>query len=311
MRALLARALRLVPTPLRVHIFGETGTGKNHLAYLFRQHALAEGRPFVEVNAANLPETLFESELFGYRRGAFTGADRDAEGVLSRASGGILFLNEIGELPLPGQAKLLTVLDTGLFRRLGDPADRTFQARLLSATNRDLREAVQAGDFRGDLYFRLAQVTLEIPPLRWRPRDILPLVRHFLRSAVEPPHAGGRMRPPRLSGRAARRLVRHPWPGNARELRDVVETLVYLSAEDGRIHEGHVDALLSNRLESLDGSGAGTQGRTLRDSVDRLERSEILRALICAGGNKTVAARVLGLSIPGLRLKLRRLALPQ
>lgn len=259
----------------------------------------------MEVNAANLPEALLESELFGYRRGAFTGADRDAEGVLSRASGGVLFLNEVGELPLPGQAKLLTVLDTGLFRRLGDPSDRAFQARLLSATNRDLREAVQSGDFRGDLYFRLAQVTLEIPPLRQRPRDIVPLVRHFLTQAD-----GAQRLRVSLTGRAVRRLLRHPWPGNARELRDVVETLVYLSPPDGRIREAEVDALLSARPESIDSHAGGPSGHSLRESVDRLERREILRALIAAGGNKTVAARTLGLSVPGLRLKLRRLALP-
>lgn len=304
MRRLLERAERLARTPLRVHITGETGTGKNHLAYLFRRQALAEGRPFVEINAANLPEALFEAELFGFRRGAFTGADRDAEGVLARARGGVFFLNEVGELSEAGQARLLTVLDTGLYRRLGDPTERTFDARLLSATNRDLREMVRAGGFRGDLYYRLAQVTLEIPPLRQRPGDIPPLLRHFLRLA-----AGRRGVSIRLERRATRRLLRDPWPGNVRELRDVVETLVYLAPPDGWLRAAAVEELLDARPAPTGEEGAPSRG-TLRELVDRLERREILRALIHAGGNRTAAARTLGLSLPGLRMKLRRLDIP-
>lgn len=305
MRRLLERAALLAGTPLRVHITGETGTGKNHLAYLFRQRVLAEGRPFVEINAANLPEALFEAELFGYRRGAFTGAERDADGVLSRARGGVFFLNEVGELSEPGQAKLLTVLDTGLYRRLGDPAERTFEARLLSATNRDLRELVHAGLFRGDLYYRLAQVTLEIPPLRHRPRDIPPLLRHFLTLAASRQRISLS-----IERRAVRRLLRDPWPGNVRELRDVLETLVCLAPPDGRIRAAAVEDLLGHRPEPP-GTPGGAPRESLRDKISRLEHREILRALIAAGGNKTVAARTLGLSVPGLRLKLRRLAIPE
>lgn len=304
--ALAARVATLLPTPLRVLFTGETGTGKNHLAYLFRADARARGRSFVEINAANLPESLFEAELFGYRRGAFTGAGADREGVLSRADGGVLFLNEVGELSEPAQAKLLTVLDGGTYRRLGDPAERRFEARLVSATNRDLAAAVRGGEFRADLYYRLAQVTIEVPPLRQRPGDIPPLAREFLERCAA--RRGVRIS---IERRAMRLLVRDPWPGNVRELRDAIETLAFLAPPDGRIRADAVDELLgAGRERPL--RPPGPEGRSpLRDKVDRLEREEILRALILAAGNKTTAARTLGVSVPGLRLKLRRLGIPE
>ncbi len=298
---------RLLPTPLRVHITGETGTGKNHLAYRFRSHAEEHGKPFVEINVANLPDTLFEGELFGHRRGAFTGAQSDREGVIERAQGGVLFLNEIGELPAAGQARLLTVLDTGAYRRLGDSAERRFAARVLSATNRDLRVLVTEGRFRADLYYRIAQVTIRIPPLRERRDEIEPLVRAFLAAAAEK-----RGRAITIERKALRLLTADPWPGNVRELRDCVETLAFLLPDHGRLRIRAPDVRDFRQACVWRGPGdAGPDREFLRDKIERLEREEILRALIRSAGNKTRAARDLGLSIPGLRLKLRRLGLPE
>lgn len=311
---------RILPTPLRVHLTGETGTGKNHLAYLFREDARARGVPFVEINIANLPEELFEAELFGARRGAFTGASTDRPGVLELARGGVLFLNEVGELPAFGQAKLLTVLDGGLYRRLGDPSERRFEGRLLSATNRDLAAEVRAGRFRADLYFRLAQVVVVVPPLRERPRDIVRLAREFLeREAVR------RGVPLHFDRDTLRALRRAPWPGNVRQLRDVVETLAWLAPPGGRIDRAMLLASLDGPAELVAGGpraatpsgGAplfeqntpGGTGRTLRQSVADVEREELVRALLATGGNKTRAARRLGISVVGLRLKLRRLGM--
>lgn len=295
---------RLIPTPLRVHLTGETGCGKNHLAYFFRAGAESTGRPFVEVNVANLPDELFEAEFFGARRGAFTGAAANRPGLLESADGGVLFLNEVGELTPAAQAKLLTVLDGGLYRRLGDPHPRRFEARIVSATNRDLDALVATGDFRPDLYYRLAQVTVTVPPLRMR-RPIIPgLVAHFLAEASR--QRGQVIRP---GPGAMRLLVDDPWPGNVRELRDTIEALAWLAADHGIITR---EAVRAHRCEAAGEEPAAPRvSETLKEMVERLERRAILQALIAAGGNKTRAARQLGLSLPGLRMKLRRLQLPE
>jgi len=295
---------RLLATPLRVLLTGETGTGKNHLAELFRADAGARGKSFVEVNSANLPDDLFEGEMFGARRGAFTGALNDRAGLLERASGGTLFLNEVGELSMVAQAKLLMVLDGGLYRRLGETIDRQFHGRVISATNRNLGDDVREHRFRADLHYRLAQVTLVVPALRDRPHRIAHLAHQFLAAS-----AAVRGIELRFEHRAMARLVGHPWPGNIRQLRSVVETVAWLAPVHGRI-------TLEAVIEQLDGTSlptAASQGSeptsSLRDKVDDLERREIVRALVSAAGNKTRAAANLGLSAPGLRLKIRRLGL--
>lgn len=294
---------RLIPTPLRVHLAGETGSGKNHMAYFFRAEAEARSRPFVEINVANLPDDLFEAEFFGTRRGAFTGAAADRPGLLDSAAGGVLFLNEVGELSAAAQAKLLTVLDGGLYRRLGDPHPRRFEARIISATNRDLRGLAVAGDFRPDLYFRLAQFTVMVPPLRERRPMIPRLATAFLAEASR--RRGMALRP---GPGAMRLLTDDPWPGNVRELRDTIEVLSWLAPGNGIITREAVRACRS-RVAGEE-PATPSAGGTLREMVERLERRAILQALIAAGGNKTRAARQLGLSVPGLRLKLRRLQLP-
>lgn len=295
---------RLLATPLRVLLAGETGTGKNHLAELFRADAITRGKPFVEVNSANLPDELFEGEMFGARRGAFTGAQTDRAGLLERADDGTLFLNEVGELSMRGQAKLLMVLDGGLYRRLGESTDRRFHGRVISATNRILAEEVRADRFRADLHYRLAQVTLVVPPLRDCPHRITVLAGRFLAAA-----AAARGIELRFDRRALARLVDYRWPGNIRQLRGVVEATAWLAPADGWI-------TLEAVIEQLDGASLPTttsQGvelaSSLRDKVDDLERCEIAKALHAVRGNKTHAAARLGLSLPGLRLKLRRLGL--
>jgi DNA-binding NtrC family response regulator len=289
---------RLLDTPLRVHLWGETGSGKNHLAYRFRDHAAAAGRPFVEINVANLSDELLEGELFGCRRGAFTGAVTDRTGVLERAEGGILFLNEVGEMTPAGQAKLLTVLDTGLYRRLGDPVERRFTARVISATNRNLARCVRAGGFREDLYYRLAQVTIWVLSLRDRQGEAVRLARATLdRLALE------RGRALHFDARAIKRIEAYHWPGNIRQLKSVVETLAWLAP--GNVITGHA---LEEQLRhpGLDDDPVFDR-RYLRERVDELERVEIEKALGATFGNKTQAAARLGLSVVGLRLKLKRL----
>jgi two-component system response regulator HupR/HoxA len=293
---------RLFATPLRVLLRGETGSGKNHLAYLFRDLAAGAGKPFVEINVANLPDELVEGELFGCRRGAFTGAMADRAGVVERAEGGILFLNEVGELSPAAQTKLLTVLDTGLYRRLGDPVERRFSARVLSATNRDLPARVAAGEFREDLYYRLAQVTVVVPALRDIDGEAVRLARCFLdQLALE------RGRPLHFDARAIRRIDAYHWPGNVRQLKSVVETLAWLAPGDVVT----VHALDEQLREARTAGLPVIDGRYLRDRVDELERREIVKALVTTAGNKTHAAAKLGLSVVGLRLKLRRLGLEE
>ncbi|HEX7879681.1 MAG TPA: sigma 54-interacting transcriptional regulator [Candidatus Eisenbacteria bacterium] len=289
---------RLLDTPLRVHLWGETGSGKNHLAYRFRDHVMAAGRPFVEINVANLSDELLEGELFGCRRGAFTGAVADRAGVLERAEGGILFLNEVGELSAAGQAKLLTLLDTGLYRRLGDPTERRFTARVISATNRNLTRCVRAGAFREDLYYRLAQVRILVMSLRDREGEAVRMARAVLdRLAIE------RGRPLHFDSRAITRIEAYHWPGNIRQLKSVVETLAWLAP--GNLITGHA------LEEQIRQAGVDTEAlfdrSFLRERVDELERVEIEKALGATFGNKTQAAARLGLSVVGLRLKLKRL----
>lgn len=295
---------RLLATPLRVLLTGETGTGKNHLAELFRAEAAARGKPFVEVNSANLPDELFEGEMFGARRGAFTGAMNDRAGLLERASDGTLFLNEVGELSRTGQAKLLMVLDGGIYRRLGETVDRQFIGRVISATNRNLVEEVREHRFRADLHHRLAQVTVVVPPLRECSHRVAELADRFLLAA-----ATARGIELRFDPRAMTHLVSYSWPGNIRQLRSLVEASAWLAPAHGRI-------TLETVVEQLDGTSLPTttsqgchQSSSLRDKVDDLERREIVKALVAAAGNKTRAAETLGLSTPGLRLKLRRLGL--
>jgi DNA-binding NtrC family response regulator/tetratricopeptide (TPR) repeat protein len=285
---LVRKASELVSTPARVLIQGETGTGKNLLAYLFRQYEIERGRPFVEVNCTSLPGDLVESELFGYVRGAFTGAAITKRGIFEEADGGTIFLNEIGELSERTQVKLLQVLDDGTYRRLGEVRARRLNVRIVSATNKDLDAAVKAGWFRADLYYRLGQVVLSLPPLRERREDIPLLIRNMLDelSAREGRHVV-------LAEDAMEYLVSLPWMGNVRELKHKVESIFLCAGRQELVDRATLIRLL------YPGGNPGPEvqpTRGLKGKVDLMKREEILAALSRNGGNRSRAALELGIT---------------
>ncbi|ACB73332.1 sigma-54-dependent transcriptional regulator [Opitutus terrae] len=224
MEQVLAMAWRVAPTSASVLLLGENGTGKSMLARAVHEHSTRANGPFINVNCPCLQPQLLESELFGHVRGAFTGAVSDAVGKVAAAEGGTLFLDEVGELPPEIQAKLLRLLQERCYERLGEAQTRRADIRVIAATNRDLRQRVAAGAFREDLYYRLNVITIEMPSLRGRPEDIVPLAEHFLETLSQ--SAGGPRRRLTLAAREA--LVAHSWPGNLRELRNLVERAAIL-----------------------------------------------------------------------------------
>jgi DNA-binding NtrC family response regulator len=267
-----------------VLVTGESGTGKELVARaVHRASALG---PFVAVNCAALPHDLLESELFGHERGAFSGAVKDKPGLFEAADGGVLFLDEIGDLPLPLQPKLLRALESGEIRRVGSTASRSVQTRVIAATNKDLPAEVGDGRFREDLFWRLNVLSIHVPSLRERPADIPLLVEHF---------AGG----VRVTAEAMAWLLAHPWPGNVRELRNTLERAVTLRAGESIGVEDLPAGISAMQREGLLSVGAD-QRLPLRD----VERSYILMVLQAAGGNKSRAAEILGLDRKTLYRKL-------
>ena len=289
-----------------VLIRGETGSGKGLLArYLHAHSARAEG-PFVELNCSAIPEQLLESELYGHEKGAFTDAKRYKKGLFELSDGGTLFLDEIGEMTGGLQAKLLHVLETRTFRRVGGSADITVDVRVIAATHRDLARAVAEGRFREDLYFRLNVVPIEVPPLRERAGDIELLGQHFIdhfcRDLGRPPV--------RLHPEALRTMVAYAWPGNVRELKNVIERVVLLEAED-EIRPEHLPAELTRGPAGP--AAVAPASRPFPPGVVRplveIERLAIEHALGVCEGNKTRAAQLLGISRQTLRTKLKEFAL--
>jgi DNA-binding NtrC family response regulator len=298
-----------------VLICGDTGTGKELVARAIHEHSPRRARPFVAVNCGALPENLVESELFGYVRGAFSGADADKPGRFEAADGGTLFLDEVAELPLAAQVKLLRFLDSQTVERLGSIRSIRLDVRVLAATNRDPRAAVESGALRADLFFRLAVVQIELPRLTQRVADIVPLAEHFLAA-----QAGRTGQPIRLSDEAAEVLKRYAWPGNVRELRNAAEHAAIVSG-GGVILPAHLPETVraggaawgagptERAAETyLDAVAAGGEGLHAA-AVGPVERAVILRALRAAGGNQSAAAKALGLHRNTLRRKLRELGL--
>ena len=286
---------RVSGSPANVLITGESGTGKELVARAIHAHSPRKGRPFVGVNCAAIPDTLLESDLFGYKRGAFTDARTDRQGLFVEADGGTIFLDEITELPLPLQPKLLRVLQEHEVRPLGASRAERIDVRVIAATNRDIEASLREGEFREDLYYRLNVIQVQIPPLRARTEDILPLGAHFLeRSAAR---AGKALRG--FSESANKILLGHHWPGNVRELENVVERAVALCEREIVGPEDLPPALRERRNPDRLGA-AVAQGLTL----DQLEREYIERVLQAEGGNKTRAAQRLGLDRKTLYRKL-------
>jgi two-component system, NtrC family, response regulator AtoC len=292
-----------------VLITGENGTGKELFARHIHQ-AMHAGRagcaPFIGINCAALPEPLIESELFGHERGSFTDAKAEKKGIFELASGGAILLDEVGEMKWNLQAKLLRVLEERKVRRVGGNHDIAIDATVIATTNRDLGEAMKAGEFRVDLFYRLATFSLRVPPLRERKDDIVQLAEHFLRSLAA---KYGRPAPTRFSPEARRLLTAYAWPGNVRELRNVIERIVVLESGDTILPEHLPKEMLFARSHEVEHASPG--GITLPEegiSLDEMERTLIVQALARCGGNKAQAAKLLGITYDSLRYQLKKIA---
>jgi two-component system response regulator AtoC len=301
MQAVYELVRRVAPTRSSVLITGETGTGKELIARAIHNLSPRRERLFVPLNCAAIPSELLESELFGHTRGAFTGAERDRVGKFEQADGGSLFLDEIGDMAYPLQAKLLRVVQEGVVERIGSNKRIAVDVRVISSTHRDLAAAIREGRFREDLFYRLNVLQVDLPPLRERREDIVPIARHFL--GVFARDLG---KPSLVLGPEAQRLLeQYEWPGNVRELQNVVERAAVLS--DG----GVLDASAFRHLLPPAGASAEDASGTLllEPAIEELERKLILRALGAADNNKSQAARLLGVSERTLWYKLKRYGL--
>jgi DNA-binding NtrC family response regulator len=288
---------RLARYPTTALITGESGTGKELVARALHNLSPLRDRPFIVCNCTTLAPTLLESELFGYVRGAFTGADRDRKGLFEAAHGGTIFLDEIGELPLGVQVKLLRVLENREIKRVGSPEPMKVDIRVIAATNRDLQHMVQQETFRDDLYYRLNVGAIHLPPLREREDDIEPLVRHFVticNQKLGRTVAG-------VSPQVMAIFLRYPWPGNIRELVNVIERAMVV-AKGSVILPEHLPPHIFETRQPVTGD---TQ-RPPELSLEAAEREQILRALQASGGKRIEAARLLGLSRRTLYRKLDR-----
>jgi PAS domain S-box-containing protein len=287
-----------------VLIEGESGTGKDILAKYLHHQSRRRAQPFLAINCAAIPETLLESELFGYEKGAFTDARQQKRGILELASGGTVFLDEIGEMPPALQAKLLRVLEEQAFRRLGGVKDIHVDLRVITATNQDLRQAIRQGRFRLDLYYRLNVIQLAIPPLRDRKDDILPLVNHFINSFNQ----RFKRQIKGVSAQAAELLLGHDWLGNVRELRNNIERAMVL--EDSSWLQPSSLGIRRDSTAVLPTFAAKSAGVDFEGmGLEEAERTILLRALEKSGWNQSQAARALGISRDTLRYRMKKFAL--
>jgi transcriptional regulator with PAS, ATPase and Fis domain len=294
-RDVLRKAAQVAPTDTTALVTGESGTGKEVVARFIHAASPRKSGPFVALNCAALPEQLLESELFGYERGAFTSAQQAKPGQVELAAGGVLFLDEVSEMSLSAQAKFLRLLQEREFQRLGGTRLLKANIRVIAATNRDLRKAVERGDFREDLFYRLAVFDIQIPPLRQRPSDIVPLAESFLQEisrSLGRPSAG-------LTRDARNALTGYDWPGNVRELRNALERAAILS-EGALIDANHL--ALQSGVRRL---------REDTTDLSAVERTTIAKVVQECRGNKTKAARRLGLSRTQLHLRIRKYGLEE
>ncbi len=300
----------IAPSPLNVVVLGETGTGKEVFAEAIHNGSNREGAPLLRINCAALSGSLLESELFGHEKGAFTGALGAKAGLFEAAHGGTVFLDEVGELPIDTQAKLLRVIERGEVIRLGSVQPRRVDVRYVAATNRDLQQLITEGRFRADLFFRLNGFSVTLPPLRKRRKEIVPLARFFLQRAAQGRHYA-------LTPEAEAALEEYPWPGNVRELKNVVERALVLAGAPGRIDPIHLhlpdlpsvpstseaDPQTRGPADSIpppfvapSAAGAPANSSDLRAQRESWERQQILSALERTSGNQKEAAKILGIS---------------
>lgn len=285
-----------------VYISGESGSGKERAARLIHSSGARADRSFVGVNCGAIPENLMESEFFGYRKGAFTGADADREGFFQAANGGTLFLDEVADLPLAMQVKLLRAIQEKRVRRIGDTQEQSVDVRIICATHQNLKDRVEQGKFRQDLFYRLNVIELKMPALRDRCDDILPLAGRILARLAN--DAG--MRTPRLSAAAERALLAYSFPGNVRELENILERAMALSIGDVIEEE---DLYLDPGENGQDGATVSGVPGSLQDYLDQVEKQAIVDALGKTSGNRTAAARVLGVTFRSLRYRMERLGM--
>ncbi len=318
MRELYAQARRVAQGDIAVLILGETGAGKELLAEELHYASPRAQKPFIAFNCAALSETLLESELFGHEKGSFTGAGQAQQGLLEAAHGGTVFLDEVGDVPMSTQVKLLRVLEEKKVMRVGSRTPRAIDIRIVSATNRDLESEIGKGTFRADLYYRLGGVTLSIPPLRERTAEILPLATRFLAAAAK----SGGQKAPKIHADTIELLERYPWPGNVRELRNVMERACLLCADE-ILEPSHLPARLTESARAsvppaIPDAAPGAPGNpldatkaALEAEMKRLERQRIIEAIAKCAGNQTQAAALLGISRRTLVTRLSELDLPR
>jgi len=308
MHAIFQLVEQVAPARSTVLITGESGTGKELIAKAIHENSLRVGKNFVTVNSSNIPSELLESELFGHTRGAFTGAVAAKKGLFEVADGGSLFLDEIGDIPPETQARLLRVLQEREFTPLGDVTPRKVDVRIIAATNIDLKEAVRQGNFREDLYYRLAVVPIELPPLRERREDILPLAQHFIRKYNE---ENRREVSDQFAPEVLAMLEAYTWPGNVRELENVVERAVVI-APGSELSVSCLPTEIADPPRSLGAAQSQSaaaidiaRGLDFYDEVRRFEIDLIRRALDQTGGHQSRAARLLGMNATTLNSKIK------
>jgi DNA-binding NtrC family response regulator len=301
---------QVAPARSTVLITGESGTGKELIAKAIHEASTRAGRPFVTVNSSNIPSELLESELFGHTRGAFTGAVAAKKGLFEVADGGSIFLDEIGDIPPETQVRLLRVIQEREFTPLGDTAPRRVDVRIIAATNIDLKEAVRQGTFREDLYYRLAVVPIELPPLRDRVEDILPLAQHFIQKYNE---ENARNVSEQLAPEVLALLEAYSWPGNVRELENTIERAVVIAPGDEitkeclRTEISDPKSVVSSHHDGASHAVVGDIGRGINfyEEVRRFEIDLIRRALEQTGGHQSRAARLLGMNATTLNSKIK------
>jgi transcriptional regulator with PAS, ATPase and Fis domain len=299
MRELFSQLTRIADTDASVLISGESGTGKELVAKALHRMSGRQSGPFVAISCSALPATLLESELFGHKRGAFTDAKTDRDGLLLKANGGTLFLDEVGEIPMVLQPKLLRALEERRVRPVGDDSERPFDVRIVAATNSDLDAAIEDDRFREDLFYRLNVIQIDVPPLRARGTDVLLLAQHFI-------HLFARRSGKKVTGimdATAERLLSYAWPGNVRELRNAVERAVTLTGYDKLAVEDFPEKIRSYQHEHILVCGDNPSELV---PMEEMERRYILGVLDTVGGNRTRAARILGLDRKTLYRKLQR-----
>jgi two-component system response regulator HydG len=317
MRRILRAVKTVAPSNLPVLITGESGTGKELIAQAVHKNSPRAAKRFVALNCAAEAENLLEDQLFGHVRGAFTGAERDREGVFEYANNGTLFLDEIGDMPLKMQAKLLRVLETGEVVRLGSNDPRKTDVRLVSATNKDIKALASRGEFREDLLFRIQGSLVSIPPLRERREDIPRIVRHAITRAIASSFPGQPI--PDITDAAMMRLTAYPWPGNVRQLLNVVQNMVVIAVGESAERPGQPVVLdvrhIPDEIRIADEEGAGDSttaagtGSLAGTPLEQIEKRAIRETLRLTAGNREQAAKLLGIGERTLYRKLKEYGL--